>query len=138
MNTINTKTHSSKDIAEFSSENSHVKSICHCKQNMKSKLPLSLECVETKLCKLCTPFTSHLHSLCGMVWYRTFRVNFLVLTEIPVGCSCQSSTHPNIPTQMTQHMANIRQAACLCLGKLGKYKGLRSTASNDRPVLGDC
>ena len=27
-----------------------------------------------KLCKQCTSFTSHPHSWCGMVWYRTLRV----------------------------------------------------------------
>ena len=43
-------------------------------KRMKSTLSLSSECVEAKLCKPCTPFTSHLHSLCGMVWYRTLRV----------------------------------------------------------------
>ena len=41
---------------------------------MKSKLSLSSECVETKLCKPCTSFTWHLHSWCGMVWYKTLRV----------------------------------------------------------------
>ena len=44
---------------------------------MKSKLSLSSECVETKPCKPCTSFTSHLHSSCGMVWYRTLRFNML-------------------------------------------------------------
>ena len=74
VNTLSTKTHSSKEIAEFSSENADAKSICYCKQTVKSKLSLSTECVETKLCKPCTFFTSYLHSLCGMVWYRTSRV----------------------------------------------------------------
>ena len=31
------------------------------------------ECVKTKLCKPCTSFTSHPHSSCGMVWYRTYK-----------------------------------------------------------------
>ena len=35
MNTLNTKTHSSKEIAEFSFENADVKSICYCKQRME-------------------------------------------------------------------------------------------------------
>ena len=74
VNTLNTKTHSSKGIAEFSFENAGVKSICYCKERMKSKLSLSSECVEMKLCKLYISFTSHLHSSCGMVWYRTLRV----------------------------------------------------------------
>ena len=73
--TLNTKTHSSKEIAEFPFQNADVKSICYCKQRMKSKLSLSSECVETKFCKPCTSFTWHLHSWCGMVWYRTLRVN---------------------------------------------------------------
>ena len=54
VNTLNTKTHSSKEIAEFCFKNAGVKSICYCKQRMKSKLSLSSECVETKLCKPCT------------------------------------------------------------------------------------
>ena len=74
MNTLNTQTHSSKEIAEFCFENADVKSFCYRKQRLKSKLSLSSECVETKLCKLCTSFTSHLHSSCGMLWYRTSRV----------------------------------------------------------------
>ena len=73
VNTFNTKTHSSKEIAEFSLENADVKNICYCKQRMKTKLSLLSECVDTKLCKLCTSFTRHLHSSCGMVWYRTLR-----------------------------------------------------------------
>ena len=71
VETLNTKTHSSKEIGEFSFENADVESICYCKQRMKGKLSLSSECVKTKLCKLYTSFTSHLHSWCGMVWYRT-------------------------------------------------------------------
>ena len=90
MNTLNTKTHSSKDIAEFSLENADVKSICYCKQRMTSKLSLSSECVEMKLCKLCTSFTLHLHSYCGMVWYRTLRVieseEGFSLRQIPGEC----------------------------------------------------
>ena len=74
VNSLNTKTHSSKEIIEFCFKNADVKSICHCKQRMKGTLSLSSECVETKLCKPCTSFTSHLHSLCGMLWYRTLRV----------------------------------------------------------------
>ena len=74
MNTLNTKTRSSKEIAEFSFENAAVKSICYCKQRMEGTLSLSSECVETKFCKPCTSFISHLHGSCGMVWYRTSRV----------------------------------------------------------------
>ena len=75
MNAVNTKTHFSKEMTEFSFKNADVKSICYCKQRTKSKLSLSSECVETKLCKPYTSFTSHPHSWCGMVWYRTSRVN---------------------------------------------------------------
>ena len=75
VNTLNTKTHSSKEMTEFSFENADAVSICYCKQRMKSTLSLSSECDETKLCELCPSFTSHLHSLCGMVWYWTLRVN---------------------------------------------------------------
>ena len=71
VNTLSTKTHSSKEIAEFCFENADVKSICYSKQRMKSKLSLSSECVKTKLCEPCISFTSHPHSWCGMVWYRT-------------------------------------------------------------------
>ena len=73
VNSLNTKTHSSKKKkkkkkkTEFSFENADVKSIRYCKQRMKSTLPFSLECVETKLCKPCTSFTPHPHSLCGVV-----------------------------------------------------------------------
>ena len=41
---------------------------------IKSKLSLSSECLAKKLCRPCTSFTSHLDSLCGMVWYRPLRV----------------------------------------------------------------
>ena len=57
-----------------------LKSICYCKQWTKSNLSLSSEYVATKLCKPCTSFTSHLHSWCGMVWYRTSRVNVSMAT----------------------------------------------------------
>ena len=60
VNTLNTKIHSSKEMAEFSIKNADVTSI-----------------FEMKLCKPCTSFTSHLHSSCGMVWYRTLRVKQL-------------------------------------------------------------
>ena len=79
VNTLSTKTHSFKEIDEFSFENADVKSVCYCQQRMKRKLSLSSECVKTKLCKPCTSFTSHLHSSCGMVWYRTLRVNVSLL-----------------------------------------------------------
>ena len=78
VNALNTKTHSSKEMAELCFENADVKSICYSKQKIKSKLSLSSECVKMKLCKLCISFTSHLHSSCGMVWYRTFRVKVQV------------------------------------------------------------
>ena len=71
VNSLNTKTHSSKQLAGFCFENAAVKSICNCKQSMESTLQLSSECIKTKLCKRCTSFTSHPNSLCGMVWYRT-------------------------------------------------------------------
>ena len=74
VNTLNTKTHSSKVIAEFCFKNADVKCICYCKQRIKSKLSLSSEFVESKLCKPCTSFTWHLHNSCGTVWYRTSRV----------------------------------------------------------------
>ena len=57
VSTLNTKTHSSENIAEFFFENVDVESICYCNQRMKSKLSLSSERVETKLCKPCTSFT---------------------------------------------------------------------------------
>ena len=43
-----TQTHSSKEIAEFSLENTDVQSNCYWKQRTKSKLLLSSECVKTK------------------------------------------------------------------------------------------
>ena len=52
VNTVNTKTHSSEETAEFSFENGYIKSMCYCKQRVKSKLSVSSECVEMKLCKL--------------------------------------------------------------------------------------
>ena len=42
---------------------------------MESKLSFPSECIWTKHCKLCTSFISNLHGVCGMVWYRTPRVN---------------------------------------------------------------
>ena len=49
VNSLNTETHSSKEMAEFCFENAVVRSICYSKQRMKSKLSLSSECVETKV-----------------------------------------------------------------------------------------
>ena len=94
MYTIDTKTHSSKETAEFSFENADVESICYCTQWTKSKLSHASECVATKLCKPCTSFTWHLHSLCGMVWYRTLRVKFLLCSlSLSFLCwSCRSNS----------------------------------------------
>ena len=78
VNTLNTKTHSSKEMAEVCFENADVISICYRKPGMKSTLSLSSECVRTKLYKLCTYFTSHLHSSCGTMWYRTLTLNSLL------------------------------------------------------------
>ena len=86
VNSLNTKTHTSTEMTEFCFKNAGVKSICYCKQRMKTKLSLSSECVETKLCKPCTSFTSHPHSSCGIVWHRTLRVN------ISATCKCISGT----------------------------------------------
>ena len=54
------------------------------KQRMKSKLSLFSECVETKLCKPCTSFISHLHSSCGMACYRALRVNTWTIPGNPI------------------------------------------------------
>ena len=48
-----------------------LKAFSYCKQRMESALSLPSGCVKTKLCQPCTSFTSHLYSLCGMVWHRT-------------------------------------------------------------------
>ena len=82
VNSLNTKTYSSKEMTKFSFENADVKSICYCKQGMKSNQSLSSECVETELCKPCTSFTSHLHSSCGMVWYRMLTVKVAVVVVV--------------------------------------------------------
>ena len=44
VNTVNTKTHSSKEMAEFSFENAYVKSICYCKQRTERKLTFFRMC----------------------------------------------------------------------------------------------
>ena len=57
---------------------------------VKSKSSLSSECVETKLCKPWTSFTSHLHSWCGMVWYRTLRAEFsFENADVKIICYCE-------------------------------------------------
>ena len=100
VNTLNTQTHSCKETAEFCFKNAQVKKVSYCKQRMKSRQSLSSECVETKLRKPYTSFTSRLHSLCGMVWYRTLRVKpvreivdafFVGLLQFPLAFShlCQ-------------------------------------------------
>ena len=67
---------------------------------MKSKLSLSSECVEMKLCKPLTSFASHLHSLCGIVWYRTLRVKVAGMTppgergSTPVFAAAQEDALP--------------------------------------------
>ena len=38
VNSLSTKTHSSKEVSEFCFGNADVKSICYCKQRVKSKL----------------------------------------------------------------------------------------------------
>ena len=88
VNSLNTKTHSSKEMTEFCFKNADVKSICYCRQRMKTKLSLSSECMETKLCKPCTTFTSHPHSSCGMVWYRTLRVKRCKTTFVHTDEGC--------------------------------------------------
>ena len=40
VNTLHTKTHSSKEIAEFSFENADIKSICYCKEDEKQTVTL--------------------------------------------------------------------------------------------------
>ena len=47
---------------------------------MKSNLALPLGCAQAKHWKLCASFTSNLHCLCGVVWYRTLRVNCLSIS----------------------------------------------------------
>ena len=66
VNSLHTKTHSSKEMAEFCFETADVKSICYSEQRMKIKLTLSSECVKTKSC---TSFTSHLHNMWNGVVY---------------------------------------------------------------------
>ena len=74
VNALNTTPHSSKEIAEFSFEMQMLEAfVIANRERVKSKLSLSSECVETKLCKLCTSFTLHLHSSCEIVWYSTLR-----------------------------------------------------------------
>ena len=51
VSSTDTEALSSKEMAEFCFENANVKSICYCKQRMKSTLPLSSECVKVKHCK---------------------------------------------------------------------------------------
>ena len=48
VNTLNTKTHSSKEMAEFSFENADVESVCYCKKRMNSKLSLFFEMCENE------------------------------------------------------------------------------------------
>ena len=86
MISLNAKTHSSREMTESCFENADDKGVCYFKQRVTSMLSLSSECVKMKLCKPCTSFTSHPHCLCGMMWYRTLRVNmkFSILPQ-PVG-----------------------------------------------------
>ena len=49
VNSLHTKTHSSKEMTEIDFETADVKSLCYCKQSMKSTLSLSSDCVELKL-----------------------------------------------------------------------------------------
>ena len=44
MDTSNTKTHSSKEMAEFSFNNADVKSICYCKQDEKQTVTFFRMC----------------------------------------------------------------------------------------------
>ena len=89
MNSVNTKTHSAKDMVQISSKMQMLKAFVVAKQRTKSKLLLFSECVETKLCKPCTSFTSHLHSSCGMMWYSTLRVK--LVDVYPLSASSSSS-----------------------------------------------
>ena len=98
VNTLNTQTHPCKEMAGFCFENAQVKSISYCKQRMKSKLSRSSECDETKVCKPYTSFTSHVRSLCGMVWYRTFRVKQQDASTHLAGLSVLHSLPPRWPS----------------------------------------
>ena len=116
---------SSKEISEFSFENADVKSICYCKQRIKSKLSLFFsECVETKLCKPCTSFTWHLHSWCGMVWYGTLRVTGY---SYPV-----QSRHDNVTARWTclikGDLSHSATFFCDCWQQHKAYVGLGHSA----------
>ena len=133
MNTLNTTTHSSKEKGEFSFENAVVKSICYCKQWTKSKLSLSSECVKTKLCKPCTSFTSHLHSSCGMVWYRTLRVK-LVLRQLYMLCHsmpCAKNMTSQEKTVFISYLPRIK-VKLFCLTSKKNYPSVDRKQSQDQ------
>ena len=107
VNTLNTQTHSSKETSDLSFGNADDKGICYCKQRMKSKLSLSSECVETKLCKPCTSFTWHLHSWCGMVWYRTSRVKRKFTLTVSLLFTTPMASRLKPPPQAWETMVQI-------------------------------
>ena len=51
VNSFNTKTHSSKEMTEFCFENAHDKSICCCKERVKSTLSLFSRMCRTEALK---------------------------------------------------------------------------------------
>ena len=117
MNTLNTETHSSKEIAEFSFEDADIKSIFYCKERIKSKLSLSSECVKTKLCKPRMSFTSHQHSSCGMMWYRTLRVKIHGSGLNPLACTTALSGTKGATRGVTVSMsAFLACHQCYCAG----------------------
>ena len=64
MNTLNTKTHSSKEMTEFSFENADVKGICYCKQRMKSTSHF-LQKVLKRSSVGCAHLLPHTHTACA-------------------------------------------------------------------------
>ena len=62
VNTLNIKTHSSKEIALFSFENADVESICCCKQRMKSKQSLFLQNVSKQSSVSCAHLSPHTYT----------------------------------------------------------------------------
>ena len=76
VNSLNTKAHSSKEMTEFCFENADVKSIFHRTQMVKNTLSLSSECMEMKIYKLCSSFTSHPRTAC-VEWCGTGHLKFL-------------------------------------------------------------
>ena len=128
VNCLNTKTHSLKEMTEFCFENAVL-----LQTEDKKRTVTFFRMCQKKLCKSCTSFTSHLHSLCGMVWYRTWKSSqwtrksvqawdLIPAVGVLTACGIQGASHEQVTSQpcsgsgSNQHDCSVTCAAHMFQG----------------------